>query len=897
MKKKKIWICVALAVGIGVVSVGIYFVQGKPAAQASAQEMSIQETQAKTGTIANTIVGTGNLQHKEGETITIPSGIVVQEVNVEAGDYVSKGDVLATVNQTSVLRAIESVQEEMEALDEEIDENMDDSDIQSITSKVDGRVKKIYVKEEQEVSECMVEQGALLLLSMDGYLAVEVETDAELIQGDTVIVTRSDDSQREGTVESIMEGTCIILCSDSGIGIEEHVAITDSEGNSIGNGVTYIHQQLAITASSGIVEELCVVEDEMVYTGTTLLKVDHNGQSLEYQEKMAERQELAEELQELMALSQNGIITAKSDGMIQTVNISSENSQTAEKAAETIQLSKHTAIMVGSTQNTSSPKEEEQPLSLEITDSGTADSSTLVVETPKTGAKPQIKLTAGDGSYEGMISWKPNHQIFASETSYQADITLMAKEGYCFSSDSIGKVKIGVLSGLIVSKDGKTISFQITYPLTEKEDNDHDSGNGDNSGNGNDSGNGSGDKDGKDGEDGNTPGDKDGKDGEDGNDPGDKDGNGSGDKDGKDGEDGDDPGDKDGKDGEDGDGPGDKDGKDGEDGDGEGDKDGEDGNGSGDKDGEGGSGNDSEDGNGDGSGKENGEDENPSQNDNEMPQQNDLGNHTQTGEDTGNGTQDNSVKMANASDSGISAAGTGNTSVSTNESQSSTTKTDDQDGSTQENSNTSDSEVAAFTMAVADTMVLSVNVDELDINSVSKDQQAEVTLDAIEDETYTGTVTKVGSSASSSSGGVAKYTVELTIAKDERMKEGMNASAVITIEERENVVTIPVNALQERGNRVFVFTEKDGDGNLSGEQEVTTGLSDGNTVEIAEGLSEGDIIYYQKTGNTSRQDMKQNFEKMEGGPDRNMGEMPQGEFPGGSSERGMPGGGRSGREE
>lgn len=833
MKKKKIWICVALAVGIGVVSVGIYFVQGKPAAQASAQEMSIQETQAKTGTIANTIVGTGNLQHKEGETITIPSGIVVQEVNVEAGDYVSKGDVLATVNQTSVLRAIESVQEEMEALDEEIDENMDDSDIQSITSKVDGRVKKIYVKEEQEVSECMVEQGALLLLSMDGYLAVEVETDAELIQGDTVIVTRSDDSQREGTVESIMEGTCIILCSDSGIGIEEHVAITDSEGNSIGNGVTYIHQQLAITASSGIVEELCVVEDEMVYTGTTLLKVDHNGQSLEYQEKMAERQELAEELQELMALSQNGIITAKSDGMIQTVNISSENSQTAEKAAETIQLSKHTAIMVGSTQNTSSPKEEEQPLSLEITDSGTADSSTLVVETPKTGAKPQIKLTAGDGSYEGMISWKPNHQIFASETSYQADITLMAKEGYCFSSDSIGKVKIGVLSGLIVSKDGKTISFQITYPLTEKEDNDHDSGNGDNSGNGNDSGNGSGDKDGKDGEDG----------------------------------------------------------------DGEGDKDGEDGNGSGDKDGEGGSGNDSEDGNGDGSGKENGEDENPSQNDNEMPQQNDLGNHTQTGEDTGNGTQDNSVKMANASDSGISAAGTGNTSVSTNESQSSTTKTDDQDGSTQENSNTSDSEVAAFTMAVADTMVLSVNVDELDINSVSKDQQAEVTLDAIEDETYTGTVTKVGSSASSSSGGVAKYTVELTIAKDERMKEGMNASAVITIEERENVVTIPVNALQERGNRVFVFTEKDGDGNLSGEQEVTTGLSDGNTVEIAEGLSEGDIIYYQKTGNTSRQDMKQNFEKMEGGPDRNMGEMPQGEFPGGSSERGMPGGGRSGREE
>ena len=39
-------------------------------------------------------------------------------------------------------------------------------------------------------------------------------------------------------------------------------------------------------------------------------------------------------------------------------------------------------------------------------------------------------------------------------------------------------------------------------------------------------------------------------------------------------------------------------------------------------------------------------------------------------------------------------------------------------------------------------------------------------------------------------------------------------------------------------------------GTLSGEQEVTTGLSDGTTVEITEGLSEGDAVYYNKTGNT-----------------------------------------------
>ena len=75
-----------------------------------------------------------------------------------------------------------------------------------------------------------------------------------------------------------------------------------------------------------------------------------------------------------------------------------------------------------------------------------------------------------------------------------------------------------------------------------------------------------------------------------------------------------------------------------------------------------------------------------------------------------------------------------------------------QTGSEEENTQDTDSvsEVTAFTMAAADTMVLSVNVDELDINSAAVGQQAEITLDAIEGERFSGTVTKVGSSASSS---------------------------------------------------------------------------------------------------------------------------------------------------
>ena len=200
-------------------------------------------------------------------------------------------------------------------------------------------------------------------------------------------------------------------------------------------------------------------------------------------------------------------------------------------------------------------------------------------------------------------------------------------------------------------------------------------------------------------------------------------------------------------------------------------------------------------------------------------------------------------------------------------------------------------DTTAFTISGDTSMLLSVSVDELDINSVEQGQTAQVTFDAIEDKTFEGTVTKVGNTASAS-GGVAKYTVEITIPKDEEMKAGMNASSRITIEEKENIVTIPVNALQERGEEVFVYTEQDDEGNLSGEQQVTTGLSDGENVEITEGLSEGDVVYYQKTGggNTSSDT---GFSMPGGG----MGDMPGGDMgnmSGGGNMGNMPGGGDMG---
>ncbi len=869
-QKKKIWLACGLAVGIVIVSGGVYFVQGKSAGKASAEEMPVQETQAKKSTISNSIVGTGNLEYEQGEAVTIPTGIIVEEVKVESGDQVSKGDILALVNQTSVLRTMEEIQEKMEELDEEINESKEESDTQSVKSKVDGRVKKIYVQQGQEASECMVEQGALLLLSIDGFLAVAFETDADIAKDDSVIINRADGTQKEGIVKEVSNGTCTVLFSDSGIGIEEEVTISDSNDNILGSGATYIHQPLTITAASGIVEEICVSEDEKVYTDTVLFTIDQGGESLKYQEQMAERQELAQNLQKLMVLSQSGAITAESSGTVQSVTISAESSQSTQGNTGTVQISKQstqgsTVAAAVSTQynqintgivqlskqdsdtdiNSQMPYEEQGTyLSLEITDSGKTNQNCLVIETPKTGKKPQTELTAVDGSYEGVVSWMPEDKKFIAKTSYQAKVELYAAEGYSFTKESISQIKTGVLSGMAVSEDGKTLTFQITYPMTEAEKNEENPNNdGNNDGNGNHNENGNNDGNGNQNENGNN----------DGNENQNSDGNNE--SNGNNGENGNT-------------------------------------NGTGNN---GGNGNQNE--------KENqdGNENNSNENGNREGIENNNTNGNQEGNGSGIETGGDHAQSSNGISQVENSASNGQTqtaSVNTSDSGSRTLTSSAsssgsvQSSSTETSSDTDDSEITAFTLATADTMILSVNVDELDINSVSKEQQAEIVLDAIEDEVFTGTVKKVGNSASSSSGGVAKYTVEISIPRDERMKEGMNASATITVEERENVVTIPVNALQERGSRVFVYTETDGEGTLLGEKEVTTGLSDGSNVEITEGLSEGDVVYYHKIGNTSQKNSEQNFHKMEGAPGGEMGNMRQGGFPGGDSRGDMP----SGRE-
>ena len=167
-------------------------------------------------------------------------------------------------------------------------------------------------------------------------------------------------------------------------------------------------------------------------------------------------------------------------------------------------------------------------------------------------------------------------------------------------------------------------------------------------------------------------------------------------------------------------------------------------------------------------------------------------------------------------------------------------------------------ETVAFTIASQDYAKIIVNVDELDILSVEEEQSAAVTLDALENESYTGTVTKISNTASAGNGST-KYEVEITVPMDENMRIGMSASAAIQVSKAEDTLILPMTALQQRGDKSFVYTQKDKDETLSGETAVETGLSDGQNVEISSGLEEGDEVYYTRAAADKAESFNENF--------------------------------------
>ena len=153
---------------------------------------------------------------------------------------------------------------------------------------------------------------------------------------------------------------------------------------------------------------------------------------------------------------------------------------------------------------------------------------------------------------------------------------------------------------------------------------------------------------------------------------------------------------------------------------------------------------------------------------------------------------------------------------------------------------------------------MSINVDELQISSISVGQQVQITADAVPDKTYVGTVTRV-SMKGASNGGTTTYPVSIRIDDTDGLRPGMNANAEIVVAEANNALVVP-NAAVVRGSYVLVTKDSPSAANADTVMEapegfvyvpVKTGVSDDDYTQIVSGIQEGDTIGYDPSSVSS----------------------------------------------
>jgi len=147
------------------------------------------------------------------------------------------------------------------------------------------------------------------------------------------------------------------------------------------------------------------------------------------------------------------------------------------------------------------------------------------------------------------------------------------------------------------------------------------------------------------------------------------------------------------------------------------------------------------------------------------------------------------------------------------------------------------------TIAGAEHYIFKANVPERNIRSINIGMPVRLTLLAYEDIEIEAVIVKISAKGEMLNGAV-KFPVEaeFTLINDQiNLRSGYSATAEILLSRAENVLSLPENCVNFKGDTAFVYIT-DSLKNIAKEKIISLGLSDGEIVQIEDGLTENDIV-------------------------------------------------------
>lgn len=294
---------------------------------------SVLEAEVKEGSVQATVRGGGTLEAGDGEDIELPAEVKITEFLVKNGQEVKKGDPVAKIDKVSALTAVTEIRTSMAAVEKQMETFSDEKSASTVTAPAGGRVKAIYANPGDSVSAVLVEHGALALLSLDGRMCVTLTVSSQLIPGDSIPVTLDSGKTVTGRVESNLNGELTVTIADNGYAVGDTVTL---EG--LGSGSLEIHNPWLATAFNGTVSQVNIRLEQTVSSGGSLFTLKDTDYTAQRELLAETHRDYEELLQKLLTWQDTGVITAPCDGLVSGIDTDSTHLLAAEDEEITASL-------------------------------------------------------------------------------------------------------------------------------------------------------------------------------------------------------------------------------------------------------------------------------------------------------------------------------------------------------------------------------------------------------------------------------------------------------------------------------------------------------------------------------------------------------------------------------
>ncbi len=135
-------------------------------------------------------------------------------------------------------------------------------------------------------------------------------------------------------------------------------------------------------------------------------------------------------------------------------------------------------------------------------------------------------------------------------------------------------------------------------------------------------------------------------------------------------------------------------------------------------------------------------------------------------------------------------------------------------------------------------MEVRINIDELDILNIEKNQKVTITSDVFEGINFEGFVRNISLSGVSQ-GGVTTFEVVISMADRKNLMSGMNVDVEILVAEKDDTLIIPISSVSKIAGKYVVMMKNDDE---PYPVTIEAGIITDSFVEVLAGLKKGDTI-------------------------------------------------------